>query len=106
MKPHDTEPERLDYRDLEVKQAIKNHGWQFLFCDRLDDKEFGHLKLTPYDVLLGDETIGSWQAWVIRGGGTVNVCNRDSFTTIQAAMAYHIGMLVIDGKETLSGSKD
>ena len=97
MRSDDTEPEVLDFREEEVKAALGNQGWSFLEIIRLEDRNVGPFELTPFDALLSNPDGGVWQAWIIRRGGMLNVCNRNGFPDLEASIAYHIGMLVQDG---------
>ena len=101
MRPQESEPEVLDFREVEVKSALACQGWSFLECIRLEDQQVGPFELTPFDAMLSTCTGTVWQAWVIRGGGMLNVLNREGFPNLEGAIAYHIGMLVRAGKANI-----
>jgi len=81
----------------EATTGVKNFGWSSLSV--VFHSEFVHegVCLNICQATISTQEMQVFDAWVIVGGGHVNVFNIDHFPSINSAAAYHIGKLVLEG---------
>lgn len=80
-----------------VKVGLQQVGWSALWIDYLCDRQDGGISLKTFTATVSTPEMHVFEVFAVTGGGQSNFCNKDMFPSVDDAVAYHIGKLVVEG---------
>lgn len=81
----------------EVRLSIQSYGWSTLAVAFHSDRTEGDVSMKIFTATVGTPEMHVFDAIVVMGGGLTNVCNTDTLPSLNDAIAYHLGKLLLEG---------
>jgi len=90
----------------EIVNGLSNQGWTSLFIDEYRGADIGDLHIDIYTATVSTQERDVFDAWVTCGGGMMHVVNQTSLEAWYDALAYHLGLLALDGNYQIVFDED